>query len=223
MLGVELKSNFAENLKKLRKQRGLTLEELAEQINQKYGTSINKSMISKWERGGDAELNNVKYLSLFFDVSINELLGFNLEIYDKKQYGKIPTKIPIVSKITDGQPVIKREQILGYAAKPPLSKISDKLLGELFYLKVNDDSMNLKYPKDSIVLVRKHLNITSGDDVVLLVENEKEALIRNVKFHDDIVELIPFTSNSEYETRKINQNETIVQFIGKVIGVWQQF
>lgn len=36
-------------------------------------------MIAKWEQGYPAELESIKVLSLYFDVSINELLDFNLK------------------------------------------------------------------------------------------------------------------------------------------------
>lgn len=76
---VKIEKPFGENLKELRMEKKLTLEELAEGVNKKYGTSFTKSMISEWESGGEVQLSSVKYLSLFFDVSLNEIMGFNFK------------------------------------------------------------------------------------------------------------------------------------------------
>ncbi|MFD2117260.1 helix-turn-helix domain-containing protein [Paenibacillus yanchengensis] len=69
---------IGEAIRELRTARGLSLEELAEQMNKRYGSTINKGMISKWENGiGDPRLENVRQLALFFDVSLDHLLGIN--------------------------------------------------------------------------------------------------------------------------------------------------
>ncbi|MDR9794066.1 helix-turn-helix domain-containing protein [Aeribacillus composti] len=65
-------------IKDLRLKRGLSQEELAEKINEKFGTSLNKGMISKWENGlGDPRLETVRHLALFFNVSLDYLLGLD--------------------------------------------------------------------------------------------------------------------------------------------------
>ena len=70
-------------IKDLRTKRGLSLEELADKINQNYGTSINKGMISKWENGlGDPRLENVRQLALFFNVSLDHLIGIEQQRID---------------------------------------------------------------------------------------------------------------------------------------------
>jgi transcriptional regulator with XRE-family HTH domain len=63
-------------IKTLRIQRGLSQEELAEKINERFGTSLNKGMISKWENElGDPRLETVRHLAIFFNVSLDYLLG----------------------------------------------------------------------------------------------------------------------------------------------------
>jgi len=63
-------------IKDLRLKRGLSQEELAEKINARFGTSLNKGMISKWENGiGDPRLETARHLAVFFGVSLDYLLG----------------------------------------------------------------------------------------------------------------------------------------------------
>lgn len=67
-------------IKDLRTKKGLSLEELADKVNNKFGTTINKGMISKWENGlGDPRLENVRQLALFFNVSLDYLIGLDNE------------------------------------------------------------------------------------------------------------------------------------------------
>ncbi|MFW5433734.1 helix-turn-helix domain-containing protein [Paenibacillus apiarius] len=63
-------------IKELRVKQGLSQDDLAEKLNSKFGSSINKGMISKWENGlGDPRLETVRHLSMLFNVSLDHLLG----------------------------------------------------------------------------------------------------------------------------------------------------
>ena len=61
---------FGEKLQKLRKDRGLTQEELAEALY------VSRAAVSKWESGrGYPGIDSLKELSRFFGVTVDELLG----------------------------------------------------------------------------------------------------------------------------------------------------
>lgn len=67
---------FSEKLKELRKNRGLTQEELA---NDLY---VSRTAISKWESGkGYPNIDSLKVISKYFSVSLDELLS-NEELLD---------------------------------------------------------------------------------------------------------------------------------------------
>ena len=69
--------NIGNRLKMLRKERELTLEMLAEDLNSKFPElEFNKSMLSRWENGrNEPSLENAKYLSMYFNVSLDYLIG----------------------------------------------------------------------------------------------------------------------------------------------------
>lgn len=68
--------SLGEKIKELRTKQGLSQEELADKLNAKFGTTINKGMISKWENNiGEPRLETARILALFFNVSLDELLG----------------------------------------------------------------------------------------------------------------------------------------------------
>ena len=61
---------FNEKLQELRKQRGLTQEELAEQLY------VSRTAISKWESGrGYPNIESLKAIAKFFGVTVDELLS----------------------------------------------------------------------------------------------------------------------------------------------------
>lgn len=67
---------IGDRLRALRENANLTQDKLADSINSKFSVSINKSMISKWENGkSDPYLEYAKYLAIFFNVSLDYLLG----------------------------------------------------------------------------------------------------------------------------------------------------
>lgn len=60
---------FGSVLKKLRLNSNLTIEELALDLNKKYGTKLSKSSISRWENSGaDPKLEFVRILINYFNV-----------------------------------------------------------------------------------------------------------------------------------------------------------
>lgn len=61
---------LSEKLQELRKEKGLTQEELAEAL------FVSRTAISKWESGrGVPNIESLKAISKFFSVSIDELLS----------------------------------------------------------------------------------------------------------------------------------------------------
>ena len=48
---VDYKANFRKNLKRLREADLMSQGELATRLNDRYGTSVNRATVSKWETG----------------------------------------------------------------------------------------------------------------------------------------------------------------------------
>ena len=68
--------DFNERLKELRKNKGLTQEELASKLY------VSRTAVSKWESGkGYPSIDILKSLACFFEISIDELISNN-EVLD---------------------------------------------------------------------------------------------------------------------------------------------
>lgn len=70
---------FIENLKKLRTERGLSQQKLAEKFN------ISQQAIYKYENNlTEPDIQTMKNLALFFHTSVDYLIGYEQENIDKK-------------------------------------------------------------------------------------------------------------------------------------------
>lgn len=89
---------FNEKLQALRKNRGLTQEELAESI------FVSRTAISKWESGrGYPNIDSLKELSSFFSVSIDDLLSGDvlISIAEKENKANITKLCNLLFAIVD--------------------------------------------------------------------------------------------------------------------------
>ena len=75
-----MKANFADNLKKIRKERGLSQEELADKLG------VSRQSISKWESSqAYPEMDKVLQLCNIFNVTVDELLNQDIKAVRDKQ------------------------------------------------------------------------------------------------------------------------------------------
>jgi len=95
---------LGENIKKLRREKGLTQENLAEFLG------VTFQSVSNWERGESyPDITMLPEIAGFFKVSVDEILGLNkadaekkineyLEIYDKQRYKDTPATFRTLQK-----------------------------------------------------------------------------------------------------------------------------
>lgn len=76
---MKMKVYFGENLKCLRKQKGMTQESLARAIGVSFQT------ISKWERGETyPDIGLLPAIASFFEITVDELLGIDKSVNEEK-------------------------------------------------------------------------------------------------------------------------------------------
>ena len=89
---------FSEKLQELRKNRGLTQEELAEILY------VSRTAVSKWESGrGYPNIDSLKEISKFFEVSIDDLLSGEklIDIAEKENKSNIRNICDLLFGIVD--------------------------------------------------------------------------------------------------------------------------
>ena len=89
---------FNEKLQKLRKEKGITQEELSEELY------VSRTAISKWESGrGYPNIDSLKAISEYFSVSIDDLLSCNklLVIAEKENKESVKRIFDFVAALVD--------------------------------------------------------------------------------------------------------------------------
>ena len=129
----------------------------------------------------------------------------NTFIYSLKQ-------IPILGKVTAGQPITAIEDIESYF---PLPTEYAHLDGQIFMLHVVGDSMiNAGIFDGDLIIVKQQTTAVNGDIVVAMTE-ENEVTVKRFYKEDDYFRLQP--ENDALEPILLKQ----IEIIGKVIGVFR--
>ncbi len=136
-----------------------------------------------------------------------------LEISELSYQRKETIDIPIIGKVTAGEPILATENIEDFFTVPLNYIKHDK---ELFMLKVSGESMiEAGIQNGDFAIIEKTQTATNGEIVVALIENE--ATIKTFYKEDEYIRLQP-------ENKTMNpiivDNCTI---LGKLVGIYRQY
>lgn len=192
--------NFSKHLKELRKEKGMSQNDLAMLFGYKSFTTI-----QKWEDGSAMPpLRVLQGLAELFMCSVDELVS-----------GSITKAIPILGTVRGGPSQLAQEDWLGQE----LVLAHEAHFGEYFYLEVIGDSMidARIFPKD-LIYVRRQDQVSNGEIAVVLLNDE--ATVKRIYFDGDKMILHP--ENKAYEDLVLGpqdiENDN-VSILGKVIHV----
>jgi repressor LexA len=123
--------------------------------------------------------------------------------------------VPIIGRVTAGEPVLALENIEGYIHFDR-TFVSSK---NVFLLRVQGDSMiNAHIQDGDFALVKPQSAADNGEIVVALIEDE--ATIKRIFQKRDLVRLEP--ANPTMEPIVVQRGEKKVTIVGKVIGIFRK-
>ena len=198
-------------IKQLREENNITQIQLAKKLNKTQQT------ISLYENGtNEPDLDSYIILSKLFNRSIEYIAGKSDINIDSNVFpiNDTPVKVPVVGRISAGLPILAQENIEGYEFAPS-SMIKEGF--EYFYLKVQGDSMNLKFNDGDIVLVQKQDELENNEIGVILV-NGYDATVKKYKSENGLVILEPMSTNPENTVQVYNPKNISIKIIGKVVS-----
>lgn len=217
---------FAKRLRKAMDIRGIKQVELVEV------TGISKSAISQYLSGAFVpKQKNTYKLADALNVDPAWLMGREVNMekkevrgeYDKSELIKAVlgdiVMLPIVGTIRAGEPILATESVEGYFPMDNSILSSDK---NYFFLKVRGNSMNLEFKEGSLLLVEKTPCIENGEIGVVLV-NAHEATVKKIVKNDNMITLIPMSSNHTHTPQMINLARQDVEIIGRVKMAIKQY
>lgn len=203
-------------LKQARELRNITLEEAGNKIG------VHKSTILRWENGETEKFKipMLETLASLYNVNPAWLMGYDVPMERQKEESNvfpvpdIPKKVPVVGKISAGMPILAIENIEGYEFAPS-SQIKEGYT--YFYLKVQGDSMNLKFNEGDIVLVQKQ-DFLENDQIGVILVNGDDATVKKYKSENGLVILEPMSTNPENTVQIYDPKKIDIKIVGKVIS-----
>lgn len=156
-----------------------------------------------------ASIYNLDYIDLYEKAGYIDLVESNVF-----PVADTPKKVPVVGRISAGLPILATENIEGYEFAPS-SQIKEGYT--YFYLRVQGDSMNLKFNEGDIVLVQKQDDLENNEIGVILV-NGFDATVKKYRKENGLVILEPMSTNPENTVQIYNPKDISIKIIGKVIS-----
>lgn len=190
---------FAERLKQLRKENGISQQKLADLLG------LRQSTVAMWEKGK----NSPEYESL---INIANIFGTSMDYLTGQKAQKTAHRIPVLGYVRAGIPTEAVEEILDY--EDVTLPESDK--GNYFALRIKGDSMAPRMMEGDTVIVKKQSDCVSGDICVALV-GSGDATVKKVIKKDTGIILMPLNACYEPLIFSMEEIESYpVTIIGKV-------
>ena len=204
--------SISQKIKKLRDEKGYSLEELSKLSN------LTTSTLSAFERGKTKPgYDSLRALIQAFRVTADYLLSDSSESPHSFTVTEFKN-IPIYGEIYAGKEMLTRGRDNDYLNLP--KEIIAKE-GDVFAMTVKDDSMNGEgFLNGSYVLIRKQEIAKNGDNIIAVVDDK--ILIRKFYKKNDRIILTPAPANKSWEPI-IFDLAVDFKIVGKVIGVYAKF
>lgn len=186
-------------------------------------TGIGKSSISTYISGAyEPKQKNIYKIAKALNVNEAWLMGADVSSERSLSYVESSNKgvtINVLGRVAAGIPIEAIEDIID------TEEISEELAktGEFFGLRIHGDSMEPKFSKGDVVIVRKQEDAESGDIVIATV-NGDEATCKRLRKYRDGIELI--SNNPSYDPMFFSNQEIEekpVKIIGRVVELRAKF
>lgn len=163
-------------------------------------------------------------LANFFNVTVDYLLGNsdtrnNLNIIDHKDTANNMYMVPVYGDIAAGTPNWAVECLDGYLpVDPNLMNIINP--EDVFFLKVNGESMNKIIQNGAYALIRKTDVVENGDIAVVSIDGY-DATLKKITKTDTLLILTPESYFDTYEPLVIDLTKQNPIILGKYIGKFE--
>ena len=201
---------LANNLKKLRKEKRLTLEELATAL----GTS--RQTIYKYENGiiTNSPTEKIELLADLLGVTPAVLMGWGTDIKSYADIGVMPIstkKLPILGSIACGEPIYASEEHESYAA-------ADEKIDADFCLRASGDSMiGARIFDGDVVFIRAQDAVDNGEIAAVIINDE--ATLKRVYYYPNEEKLVLSPENPRYAPLVYVKDELDrIKIIGKAVA-----
>lgn len=223
---------FSENLKKYRKELGLTRENVAFRIREVYGEKCTGASIQSWERGTNPKTSMISMLADVLGIPEQYLFDDSERATDMI----IREKIPMVKNMTEN--TLKVDMLSGYAGAGSVGHLVEmKSVSDILYV---DKMMIEKKYRDtklqSLIVIGDSMTpyVDAGDIVIFsvtdhgtshfpdgkyIIETAQGMMVKNLCFKCN-GDIVISSCNKVYESETINAEESqeYINIVGMVVG-----
>ena len=206
--------NVGDRIKELRKEKGISVDKLAELIGKDRAT------VYRYESQDIEKMPTSVLEPLAKALGTTPAILMGWEQVENNSFPKRNRHlIPVLGKVIAGYPIEAVENILDY------EEISESMArqGDFFALQVKGDSMEPKISEGDVVIVRKQEDVDNGDIAIMLV-NGDEATIKKIQKFNGRINLVPSNPAYNVMTYTNEQIEALpVRCLGKVVELRAKF
>lgn len=187
---------FGQRLYKVRKERNLTLEQLANIYNTKFDGGLSKGTLSKYENGKqEPMISTVGNLADILNVSVDYLLGIDYD--NAPTITEDYTTFPVLGEIAAGYDHYAVEDWEGDTIDIPNSYLKGRPKTDYFVLRVTGDSMYPTYHDGDKVLILKQSTMNRSGEVGAVIYDDDIATLKKVEYvkGEDWMRLVPINPN----------------------------
>ena len=209
-------AEFRDRLLYAIKAREITLVDIEKRTGA-LGEKVSQTLLSKYINNNVLpRQSKIDVLSRALNVDTAWLLGFSDKMesfrnYNNKEEKAIP--LPVIGKIAAGQPILAVENVIDMAFCPESYMQKDLVY---FWLKVQGDSMNLKFNDGDYILIQQQPTLENDEIGVIMINDE--ATVKKYTKAGNVVILEPLSTNLEHKTMFYDLKEFDIRIIGKVIA-----
>ena len=204
---------YAERIRRLRKGRGLSQEELAARLG------VSRSAVGMYETGKrEPDFATGEAIADLFDVDMDYLMGRSP--VERRGSSPVPPgferplmqQVPLIGRIACGQPITAEENLEGYVQAP-----ADRAID--FALVCHGDSMiDAGIHDGDTAYFRKQPQVENGQIAVCLIDGQ-DATLKRFSQNGSVVTLMPQSTNPIHQPFIYDLKQTHVDILGLVVKV----
>lgn len=221
---------FGSRIKNLRKDRGLTLQQLSDELHDRFPSkdkknSFTKGKLSNWENDKSEPIaKTVSQLATYFGVSMDYLIGLEDDIVPLEKVSQY-YQVPYYGQVSAGN--FESVEVDNRELDVPDIAFNGRNPKECIALQVNGDSMNKILSNGSYIIIhdyRRNQDYRLNNNDILVLRLGGEYTVKRVRRTETKLHLDPVSYSDEFKTNTFDlESLEEIEVIGKVIYNYQIF